>query len=64
MGRAALRRVFAIAVGLFAAGCDEDAFEIDWMPVADTAVIYSLARPQLERPSAFNLNERAPVRIE
>jgi hypothetical protein len=52
-----------VAASLLAA-CDEDVFEVDWTPIPDTVVLHSLARPELERASAFNLYERAPVRIE
>jgi hypothetical protein len=53
-----------LAVALLTAACEEDAFDLDWTPIPDTVVLYSLARPELARASAFNLNERSPVRIE
>ena len=53
-----------LGLALVATACGEDLFEVDWTPIPDTTVLYSLARPELARPSAFNMNERAPVRIE
>ena len=48
-----------------AAGCEANPLAPPlWTAVTDTAVIYSLAKPQLDLLSAFNFRERAPVRIE
>ena len=57
-GRAAL-----LLVVLAAAAC-EDPFEIRWEAQTDTALIYSLARPEPNLPSAFNFYFRSPVSVE
>ncbi len=44
--------------------CDDDPFRIDWEEAPDTVLLYSLARPELNLPSAFNLNTRRFVQIE
>lgn len=44
--------------------CDDDPFRVRWEASADTVTLYSLARPELNLPSAFNFVARAPVRIE
>jgi hypothetical protein len=61
------RRLLGAAV-LFAAvaataGCD-DPFEIRWEAQTDTALIYSLARPEPNLPSGFNFYFRAPIAVE
>jgi hypothetical protein len=45
-------------------GCDDDLFKIDWVENPDTALLYSLARPELNLLSAFNFLQRTPVPIE
>jgi hypothetical protein len=45
-------------------GCDDDLFKIDWVENPDTALIYSLARPELNLLSAFDFLLRVPVQIE
>ena len=64
MGRAGGLLLPILGLAVIAAACDESAFKIDWTPTPDTAVVYSLARPELARASAFNFYERTPVRIE
>jgi hypothetical protein len=60
-------RVFAGALLMAAvtatAGC-EDPFEVRWEAQTDTALIYSLARPEPNLPSAFNFYFRAPIAVE
>ncbi|MDT8341737.1 MAG: hypothetical protein RQ751_09520 [Longimicrobiales bacterium] len=56
--------VTAGALGLVLAGCGDDPFQLDWVASPDTVLLYSLARPELNLPSAFNFNERRFVRIE
>ena len=46
------------------AACDDDPFRINWEESPDTVLLYSLARPELNLPSAFNLNTRRLVQIE
>ncbi|MBI4540335.1 MAG: hypothetical protein HY704_12600 [Gemmatimonadetes bacterium] len=54
----------AVAAVLSLAACDDDFFDFRWTASPDTAVIYSLARPELGPPSAFDFLARQPVRIE
>jgi hypothetical protein len=50
-----------LAVGTV--GCD-DPYAIDWTESPDTAMIYSLARPELNLPSAFDFVGKVPLRVE
>lgn len=52
----------ATAFGL--ASCDDDPFRINWEESPDTVLLYSLARPELNLPSAFNLNRRQTIQVE
>lgn len=61
--RALLAASSALVV-LAAASCGDDPFRIDWEVAPDTVLLYSLARPELNLPSAFNLNQRRRVQIE
>ncbi|UCC26845.1 MAG: hypothetical protein JSU98_06995 [Gemmatimonadales bacterium] len=54
----------ASALAIVLASCDDDPFRIDWEEAPDTVLLYSLARPELNLPSAFNLNQRRLVLIE
>jgi hypothetical protein len=52
----------ASALGLTA--CGENIFDIKWTEAnVGTAVIYSLARPELNLPTAFNFLDRIPLQI-
>ena len=54
---------FASALGL--TGCGENIFEQTWTVArVDTVLIYSLARPELNLPSAFDFVERRLVKIQ
>jgi hypothetical protein len=55
--------VATLALSLLSSAC-EDPFASNWTASPDTARIYSLARPEINLPSAFNFNFRAPVIIE
>lgn len=46
-----------------AAAC-EDPFEIRWEASPDTALIYSLSRPEPNLPQAFNFYFRTPLAVE
>ncbi len=60
----ALVAVIALAPLLAACG-DDDPFGFnDWTLSPDTAFIYSLARPELNLASGFNLNSRRVIRVE
>jgi hypothetical protein len=64
VGSRRLFRVAVLVVGLaLTAGC-EDPFQVNWEARTDTALIYSLARPEPNLPSAFNFYFRAPIAIE
>jgi hypothetical protein len=54
----------ASAFALLLASCDDDPFRIDWDAAPDTVLLYSLARPELNLPSAFNINQRRLVLVE
>ena len=52
-------------MSLFAlSGCGDDPFAVQWFAAPETALIYSLARPELNLPSAFSFNPRGPLQVE
>ena len=55
----ALATIMAVGV----VGCD-DPFAIDWEESPDTVFIYSLARPEMNLPSAFDFVSNVPLRVE
>lgn len=62
-------RIALVAGAAFAVvalgACEDDPFGFnDWTESPDTAFLYSLARPELNLPSAFNLNARQRIRVE
>jgi hypothetical protein len=57
-------RFLAVTSALALGGCDETIFEPTWFAAVDTAVIFSLARPELELESAFNFNERTAIPLQ
>jgi len=58
-------RLAALAVVcLAAAACGDDPFEVRWTADPDTVLLYSLARPELNLPSAFNFLLRVAVPVE
>ncbi len=55
----------AVLVAATLGACDDDPFGLnDWTEAPDTVFLYSLARPELNLPSAFNLNTRQRIRVE
>jgi hypothetical protein len=52
-----------LSLVLLASGCD-DPFELDWESSPETAVLYSLSRPEPNLPSAFNFHFRIPILVE
>lgn len=54
----------ASVLGPLAAGCGDDPFSITWLATQDTAVLYSLARPELGLPSAFDFLDRSRFAVE
>lgn len=62
--RAPLAAAAAVAA-IATSACDDDPFGFnDWVLSTDTAFLYSLARPELNLPSAFNMSSRVRVRVE
>jgi hypothetical protein len=54
---------FSSALGL--SGCGENIFEVKWTEArVDTALIYSLARPELNLASGFDFVRRLPIEIQ
>ena len=51
-----------VSAGLSA--CGDNPFELNWSANADTALIFSLARPELNLPSGFNFALRRTVEIQ
>jgi hypothetical protein len=62
MARAA--RVPLLAAVLALAACDDELIDPTWLAAADTAILFSLARPELELESAFSFTDRTTVPIE
>ena len=64
--RASLVINLAVLVLLAATACNDDPFEIRWDLQADTVLLYSLARPEMNMDSGFNFRPGTlgPVRIE
>lgn len=46
------------------AACGADPFAFNWSDAPDTAVVYSLARPELNLPSAYNFFAGATLPVE
>ncbi len=58
-------RFAALGLALLLSSCDaNDPFQVTWTAAPDTALLYSLARPELDLPSAYNFVARTVVRIE
>lgn len=54
-----------LTVGVAAGtACGDDPFRIDWVESPDTVLLYSLARPELNLPSAFDFYNRSSVIVE
>lgn len=54
----------AVVLGAATAACGDDPFQITWISTPDTTVIYSLARPELGLPSAFDFLDRDRFVVE
>lgn len=65
-----IRRLAILAVVLLPLGgvaaCDDNPFDVTWTANPDTVLLYSLARPELNLPSAFDFvpTNRRTVRVE
>jgi hypothetical protein len=57
-------RLLALLACFALAACDDDLLDPTWTAAPDTAVLFSLARPELDLESAFNFNARAVVALE
>jgi hypothetical protein len=64
MRRLALLSAVTLVLGVTLTACDDDPFRIEWQLSPDTVLLYSLARPELNLPSAYSLNLRGPVSVE
>ncbi|HZD03823.1 MAG TPA: hypothetical protein VE173_02865, partial [Longimicrobiales bacterium] len=63
--RAALVLALAGLAGSAAlAGCGDNGLQPNWTAFPDTAVLFTLARPELNLPSAFSFRERRTYRVE
>ena len=62
--RSAVIGVAAFVVSFWSAGCGTDPFRLQWFQEPDTALIYSLSRPELNLASAFNFVGRVALEIE
>ena len=51
------------AYALASAGCGDNPFAINWEVSPDTALVYSLSRPELNLPSAYDLVETNAILI-
>ncbi|RMH11548.1 MAG: hypothetical protein D6701_14965, partial [Gemmatimonadetes bacterium] len=49
---------------LLLSGCGADLFNVNWRADPDTALVYSMARPELNLPSAYDLVRRNALRVE
>ena len=66
LARTLVLTVLGVLLLLGLNACDDDPFEIRWELLADTVVLYSLARPEMNMDSGFNFRPGvlASVRIE
>ena len=63
--RVAPRALTILMLAGVVSACDDDPFGLqDWTAAPDTVLLYSLARPELNLASAFNLDQRRLIRIE
>jgi hypothetical protein len=58
------RIVMSMVAATLAAACTDDPFQVRWEENPLEAVLYSLDREELNRPSAFHMRERARVVVE
>lgn len=52
----------ALLVGLVA--CNNDPFSFNWVDTPDTVRLYSLARPELNQPSAYSFYQSTVIDVE
>lgn len=53
-----------LVVALFQTACGDDPFRLNWEANPQETTLFSLDRPELNRPSGFNMLERRSVIIE
>ena len=58
------RRLLVLPSLLFSVACSDDIFRLRWSSDPDTALVYSLARPELNLPSGFDFVNRTAVEIQ
>lgn len=63
-GSASWAALAALILGTLLAACDDDLFEPRWASAIDTVQLFTLARPELNLPSAFSFNARRTLRVE
>lgn len=63
-GSARVATVAALLMGGMLTACESDLFEPQWSSNIGTVHLFSLARPELNLPSAFGFNERLTRRVE
>lgn len=63
MLRGALAAAVSVAT-LGLAACGDDPFAREWEISPDTVLLYSLARPELNLPSAFSFTQERTLRVE
>ena len=57
-------RFLLVTSALALAGCEDQITDFRWSAAVDTAVIFSLARPELELESAFNFYEGRSIPLQ
>lgn len=62
--RLAVASLTLAAAALAAASCGDDPFRVRWSANPDTVLLYSMARPELNLPSAFEFRNRTRWRVE
>lgn len=62
--RAAALSFLLVPLAAALAGCGDDLLNPRWTAAPDTALLYSLARPELNLPSGFNFTARRTVLVE
>ena len=69
MANSSPKRSVVVAAAAFfftsmAGACGDDPFAITWISTPDTTLLYSLARPELNLPTAFDLYDRLEFAVE
>ncbi len=62
--RTVVAAALAIVLTSVTAACGDDPFQITWISTPDTTLLYSLARPELSLPTAFDLYDRVELVVE